>query len=127
LQTPSVQPKRSTDRPTVLSVAQQRLWFLDQLLRGNSAYNLRTAVRLSGLLDLRSLEESIDAVVNRHEVLRTTIKSVQGKPFQIVAQGFLLRLAIHDFSMRPEADKEPEASRVLAEEAQRPFDLTQDL
>ena len=83
-QTASVQPKQRTDRPSVLSFAQQRLWFLDQLLSGNSPYNVPTAVRLSGLLDVRCLEHSLNAVIVRHEVLRTTIKSVQGKPFQIV-------------------------------------------
>ena len=120
-------PQRANRGSSPLSFAQQRLWFLDQLLSGNSPYNIPTAVRLSGLLDVRCLEQSMKAVVIRHEVLRTTIKSVQGKPYQIVADDCVLPLAIHDLSMRPEADKEAEASQVWAVEAQRPFDLTQDL
>src|SRR6185503_11207788 len=123
----SVQPKHRTDRPSVLSFAQQRLWFLDQLLSGNSPYNVATAVRLSGLLDVRCLERSLNAVIERHEVLRTTIGSIEGKPFQIAQEDHPLELVVHDLSMRPEADKESEASRVLAEENHRPFDLAQDL
>ena len=84
-------------------------------------------MRLSGLLDVRCLERSLNAVIIRHEVLRTTIKSVQGKPFQIVQENHPFELVVHDLSLRPEADKESEASQVLAEEAQRPFDLAQDL
>jgi len=122
-----IQPRRKAGQPVRLSFAQQRLWFLDQLLSGNSPYNVPTAVRLSGLLDVRCLEHSINAVIVRHEVLRTTIKSVQGKPHQIVADDRFLPLAIHDLSLRPEADKESETSQVLAEEAHRPFDLAQDL
>ena len=121
------QPRQRTGGPAALSFSQQRLWFLDQLLQGNSPYSIPTAVRLSGLLDVCCLERSINAVIRRHEVLRTNIKSVQGRPFQIVADEWSLKMAIIDLSTQPEAGKESEASRILTEEAQRPFDLAQDL
>src|SRR6185436_500246 len=61
-----IQPRRSAGQLVPLSFAQQRLWFLDQLLSGNSPYNIPMAVRLSGLLDVRCLEHSINAVIVRH-------------------------------------------------------------
>ena len=79
LQAPTIQPRERAGQPAPLSFAQQRLWFLDQLVPGNSPYNVPTAVRLSGLLDVGCLEKSINAVVNRHEVLRTTIQECAGQ------------------------------------------------
>src|SRR5262249_8288009 len=54
-----------------LSFAQQRLWFIDQMDSGNVAYNIPSAVRLEGRLDLEALERAINEIVRRHEVLRT--------------------------------------------------------
>src|SRR5688572_5161087 len=97
--TPSVQPKRRPDRQAALSFAQQRLWFLDQLLAGSAVYNIPTAFRLSGFLDIHCLEQSFNAVIRRHEVLRTTIQSVDGKPFQVVEENRPLELVIHNLGM----------------------------
>ncbi|MFP2934992.1 condensation domain-containing protein, partial [Pyxidicoccus sp. 3LG] len=62
-----------------LSFAQQRLWFLDQLQPGNAAYNMPSPVRLTGAVDVAALERSLDALVRRHESLRTTFSSHQGE------------------------------------------------
>ena len=94
----SVQSRIRPGRPTPLSFAQQRLWFLDQLLAGNPVYNMPTAFRLSGFLDIGCLEQSLNAVIERHEVLRTTIESVEGKPVQIVAEEAPFKLLQHDLS-----------------------------
>ncbi len=70
---------RSGDLP--LSFAQQRMWILDQLEPGSSAYNVPAAVELEGSLHLASLDQAIEAIVARHEVLRTTFhKSAHGEP-----------------------------------------------
>src|SRR5436305_10559098 len=65
-------PRRSASGPGLLSFAQERLWFLDQLTPGNPSYNLPVALRLDGQLDITALRRSFEAVVRRHEVLRTT-------------------------------------------------------
>ena len=125
--TPSIQTKRRADRQAALSFAQQRLWFLDQLLAGSPVYNIPAAFRLSGFLDIHCLEQSFNAVIGRHEVLRTTIQSVDGKPFQVVEENRPLELVIHNLSMQPAVEREAEASKLLAQDAQRPFNLARDL
>ena len=53
------------------SFAQARLWFIDQLVPGNTFYNVPTAFRLTGSLNLSALEQSFNEIVRRHEALRT--------------------------------------------------------
>ena len=66
---PLVHASREQELP--LSFAQQRLWFLDQLDPGNAAYNIPSAVRLSGRLNPQALEQGVQEIVRRHESLRT--------------------------------------------------------
>ncbi|HOG48088.1 MAG TPA: amino acid adenylation domain-containing protein, partial [Anaerolineae bacterium] len=68
-----------------LSFAQERLWFLEQLAPGSALYNLPSAVRLSGPLDVAALERSLSEIVRRHEALRTTFAQVGGRPVQAIA------------------------------------------
>jgi hypothetical protein len=82
-------------------------------------------MRLRGTLNIHCLEQSLNAAVRRHEVLRTTINDVNGEPFQMIAPDVCLQLVVHDLSARLE--NEAELSRLLSEEASRPFDLARDL
>src|SRR6185369_10326711 len=75
----------SREQELPLSYAQQRLWFLDQLAPGSLAYNIPLAVRLKGRLEVEALQRTLDEVVRRHEVLRTTFVEVNGAPVQVVA------------------------------------------
>ncbi|MCL4777494.1 MAG: amino acid adenylation domain-containing protein [Gammaproteobacteria bacterium] len=67
------------------SFAQQRLWFLEQLERPGAAYNLRLAVRLRGDLDIGLMQRALDAVVARHEALRSSLRQQDGELLQLVA------------------------------------------
>src|SRR6185503_6387332 len=70
-------PRRALpDQPAPLSFAQQRLWFLDQLEPGNPFYNMPLALRLLGTLDLVALTRSLEQIIARHAVLRTTFASL---------------------------------------------------
>ena len=111
------------DGPLPASFAQQRLWFLDQLEPGLATYNIPTAVRLVGELDVPALVAAINEIARRHEVLRTTFKSEGGIPYQVIADALHLPLAVADLSHLESDHREQEALRLIGEEAARPFDL----
>jgi amino acid adenylation domain-containing protein len=113
----------SRDGKLPLSFAQQRLWFLDQLEPGSAFYNLPSAIKLTGVLDVDALERSLNEIVRRHEVLRTTISQVDGEPQQIILPAEPFRLPVIDLSDRPDEERLAEMMRLIGEEAERPFDL----
>ena len=108
-----------------LSFAQQRLWFIDQLAPGNSAYNIPAAIRLRGSLNLAALEQSLNEIVKRHESLRTTFAMVDGRPAQVIAPALTITLPVVDLRKLPETERETEVRRLVTEGAERPFDLSQ--
>jgi amino acid adenylation domain-containing protein len=105
------------------SFAQERLWVLDQLAPNTPFYNVDTAIRLRMPLNVAAFEWSLNEIVRRHETLRTTFASVDGKPVQVVATEFTLPLPIVDLQALSEPERESEAVRLATEEARRPFDL----
>ncbi|HEV2735927.1 MAG TPA: condensation domain-containing protein, partial [Longimicrobiaceae bacterium] len=116
-------PRRSLPGPWPLSFAQQRLWVVDRLEPASAAYNLPYALRLRGELDAAALRASLQALVDRHETLRTTFAERGGAPVQVVHPAAPMPLVELDLRGLPEAEREAEAVRVAAEEALRPFDL----
>ncbi|HEY0604516.1 MAG TPA: amino acid adenylation domain-containing protein [Herpetosiphonaceae bacterium] len=109
------------------SFAQQRLWFLDQLAPGMTAYNLPSAVRLRGRLDLPALHQSLAEIIRRHEAIRTTFATVDGQLVQVVApeseQPADALLPLVDLRALPAPERDAEVRRLALEEARRPFDL----
>ncbi|MEW5928459.1 MAG: amino acid adenylation domain-containing protein, partial [Gemmatimonadota bacterium] len=112
------------DGPLPLSFAQQRLWLVDRLDPGSSAYNMPVALRLRGALDTAALRASLDALVRRHETLRTVFAEREGGPVQAIHPPAPVPLPVVDLRVLPEARREVEAERVAAAEAVRPFDLS---
>ena len=115
-------PRRAEAGPCALSFAQERLWFLDQLEPGPPVYNVVSAFRLAGTLDADAFGVALSAVVARHQALRTTFRSVDGTPQQVVALETAVTLAQADWASLAEG----EVRRRLEEEARRPFDLSRD-
>ncbi|WNG56955.1 amino acid adenylation domain-containing protein [Archangium gephyra] len=103
-----------------LSFAQQRLWFLDRIHPSSALYNLALVLRLEGVLDVAALERSFQALVQRHEALRTTFP--QGG-VQVVSAAMELPLAVVDLRELPEGAREEEARRLASGEVERSFDL----
>jgi len=123
-QAPPILPvSRDGDLP--LSFAQQRLWFLDQLVPGSASYNIPSAVRMRGRLDVVALEKSLQELVRRHEGLRATFPSVDGRPVQVISPDIGLILPLIDLQELSESEREMVARRVATEEAHQPFTLTQ--
>ncbi|TQF10664.1 amino acid adenylation domain-containing protein, partial [Myxococcus llanfairpwllgwyngyllgogerychwyrndrobwllllantysiliogogogochensis] len=110
-------------QPPPLSFAQQRLWFLDQLQPGASTYNIPWALKLSGSLDSDALLQSLNALIQRHETLRTHFAIHEGQPVQHVQLDFRLEMPLIDLSALPQQERDAEAQRLAAAEAVRPFDL----
>jgi amino acid adenylation domain-containing protein len=106
-----------------LSFGQQRLWFLDRLAGGGTAYNLAFALRLEGRLDRTALGRTWDALVARHEILRTTFALGGERPVQVIAPAAPHPLPRLDLRALPPAAREAELARVLRAAGSRPFDL----
>ncbi len=106
-----------------MSVAQVQMWFLNQLQPDDPFYNIAGQVCLRGRLDVQALEQSIAAVLERHECLRTTFDLVDGQPSQIISAQSGMRMAHRDLSSLPPESQESQWRRLAAEEAQAPFDL----
>ena len=113
------------EHPAPASYEQERLWFIDRLEPNTSAYNFPVALRLSGQLNRNALERSLNALVNRHETLRTTFVLEANSLMQVIAEAAPLKLAVHDLRTFPLSEREAEAKRVTAIEAVAPFDLSQ--
>ena len=120
---PLVSVSREDELP--LSFAQQRMWFLEQFDPGSCLYNIPTAHRLSGDLNVTALEESLNEIVRRHDTLRTTFQAREGRPFQVVAPTLGLSVPVVDLRGYPRAEREAMAQRLAAEETHKPFDLAE--
>lgn len=106
-----------------VSFAQQRLWFLDQLVPDSPLYNVPQAYRLKGTLDQWVFQEAIQEMAQRHETLRTTFDVVDGSQVQKIHPHASVSLELVDLSHLPEDEREIEAKHLATEEATRPFDL----
>ncbi|BAZ20861.1 non-ribosomal peptide synthase [Kalymmatonema gypsitolerans NIES-4073] len=116
----------STDQLIPLSFPQQRLWFLDQMEGNSAAYNMAAAVEITGDLQVSILEKIIAEIIQRHAILRTTFKTVDGKAVQIIAPSLTLTLPVLDLQTLSAEEQFAEVERLAIEEQVRPFDLTKD-
>ena len=123
LQAPPLKPVRRQEKMS-LSFAQQRLWFLDQLEQESSFYNISSFFRLTGALDVPVLHRSLNSIVSRHEILRTTFESEEGPPFQVIKPNIEIDLPVIDLTKFDESKQEPEMRRLAVEEVQKPFKLS---
>src|SRR5262249_44219313 len=103
--------------------AQERLWFLDQVAPGSPVYNVPLALPLRGPHDHDALERAVAELVRRHESLRTTFPSRDGRPLQHVAAAAPVRVPVAHLTERPEARRTAGVGRLRAAEARGSFNL----
>ncbi|MFN8596434.1 MAG: amino acid adenylation domain-containing protein [Anaerolineae bacterium] len=115
-------PLASGEIPS-LSFAQQRLWFLDQLEPDTAFYNIPEVVRLDGALNITALTDSLNEVIRRHSVLRSTFLTIDGEPHLVIVPDLRLLPPVIDLQGIRETERESAAQRLIRDEAQRPFDL----
>ena len=120
-ETHHVPPEDAWVFPT--SFAQRRLWFIDQVEPGNTLYNIPFAFRVRGRLDPAILRASFLAVVERHEILRTTFAAVEGEPMQIVSPVSHFDLSVAGLQELAPAAQEADILRLVREASDLAFDL----
>lgn len=112
------------DRPLPLSFAQQRLWFVEQLQPDSFTYNEPVALHLFGSLNVEVLQQSINEIVRRHEILRTTFTAIDGQPVQVISPTLKVKVSVTDLSNLSKIEREAKAQTFARQEAELPFDLT---
>jgi amino acid adenylation domain-containing protein len=125
LEIPPIKPV-SRDENLPLSFAQQRLWLMCQLVTNGDFYNNTEVLKVSGQLNIAALKQSINEIVRRHEVLRTTFPIVQGQPTIAIAPSLTISLPVIDLRDLNQQQQEAKIIQIAIEEAKQPFDLTQD-
>jgi amino acid adenylation domain-containing protein len=114
-------------QPAPLSFGQERLFLLDRIMPGIPAYNVPRLVRVAATLDDHLLQQALDAIVARHEILRTTIRLEDGEPLQEVSPTGRVALTVLDLRETGSGADEAKARELLARLACRAFDLSQDI
>ncbi|AOO82158.1 condensation domain-containing protein [Bosea vaviloviae] len=107
------------------SSAQERYWQLDSRDPGTPALNIVVKWRIRGHLDAALAQDAFQAILDRHESLRTAIQVMDGRPVQAIAEHVSFKLVEIDLSGLPEADRTTEADRIAQVEARTGFDLSE--
>jgi amino acid adenylation domain-containing protein len=115
--------RRGFDGPAPLSYAQELLWLLSQVFDDGIAYNAPGAFQLEGPLDLDLLARSFEALVERHEILRTTYSVIDGRPMQLIGVVEPVAINLVDLTGLPPDEQHAESQRILKEESRFRFDL----
>jgi amino acid adenylation domain-containing protein len=120
----TIPPLSRDNKEFPLSFAQQRLWFLEQLEGKTATYNIPMAMRLDGKLHQHALEQSLQEMIKRHDVLRTTFKTVNGNPVQVIDPITNYQLPLIDLQELPFKKQNSEVQRLISEENHHPLDLS---
>ncbi len=108
-----------SDQHDVVSFAQQRLWFLEQLEPNTAMYNLPISFKITGNLNIARLQKTLNTIVERHEIMRTILTNVDAKPVAVVIENASVDLAIIKWN--------GDVETFIGEEAAKPFDISTDL
>ncbi|MGH1392468.1 MAG: amino acid adenylation domain-containing protein [Trichormus sp.] len=118
----SIPVRESTDK-ILLSFAQQRLWMLSQIEPENPSYNVAAALRLTGDVNVHILTQSLQEIIQRHEVLRTRFVNVNGQGIAVIATEINFHIPVVDLSFLPPSQQQKLVQELAQEESQQPFNL----
>ncbi len=105
------------------SFPQQRLWLLDRLTSTSVNYNISCVFRLQGKLDTKALEAALNAIIVRHEALRTRFVEQDGAPMQLIQSSFSMPLPMTDVRQYPEKQRAAKLEQLIQDNAETAFDL----
>jgi amino acid adenylation domain-containing protein/non-ribosomal peptide synthase protein (TIGR01720 family) len=105
-----------------LSFAQQRMWFLDQMEPGSPVYNIPVAWKISGDFDIAIFKKTLDAIITRHEILRTNFVTIAGKGMQVISQKSQISIETLEISSATAAGKE-KIEKLVRDKFRTSFDL----
>ena len=123
----TIQRRDHDDAPLPLSFSQERFWFLDQFEHGRPVYNGCKLVRLIGELNVDILEQCLNIVVRRHEVVRTTYPAPDGRPIQRIAASCSIGITMTDPEQVAGTELPYAIERLIRNEWLRPIDLSEEL
>ncbi len=125
LSAPPILP-RGEQSELLLSYAQTRLWFLDQLEPNSPFYNIPVALRLRGHLNQAALTQSLEEIIQRHEALRTNFVTVNGQPTQVIQTVIKWTVSVINLQHLSAEEQEITATDLVKEQALQPFDLAKE-
>ena len=118
-------PKRHPSEPLPLSLAQERFWVMQQLESDLHLYNESNLFRLTGELNKIALEQSLNEIIKRHEILRTNFQTPDGKPVQIIADRRPLTIQIINLQDLPETERDDKVKQIVTDSSSFPFNLAE--
>jgi amino acid adenylation domain-containing protein len=124
---PPAIPRRPDPRRAPLSYTQELLWLVDRLLPNRTAYSVCRMLRMKGALQVAALQAALNAIIARHEILRTTFDVLDGEPVQLIRDHVAFELPIIDLRTTPQADRQAQLRQLVLKEFGVPLDLARDL
>lgn len=118
-------PKRTASDILSLSLNQERLWLLHQLQPDTPLYNESSLLRFTGVINTIFLEKSINEIIKRHEILRTSFQIIDEQTLQVIAPSLTFALTTINLQTCPEAETEAKVKQIVTENSRQPFDLSQ--
>ena len=120
---PSPDHAGRTERKSELSLTQEQIWAFEQLTPGTAIYNIPYALHFKGHLDVHVLDRSLMEIVQRHKILRSSFREVEGRPVQVVGVAFTVSLSSIDVPGGNGADRLENVKHACEAECRQPFDL----
>ncbi|MBD1944543.1 amino acid adenylation domain-containing protein, partial [Coleofasciculus sp. FACHB-712] len=111
------------DRDIPLSFVQVRLWLLEQIEGARTAYKISRALHLKGRVNITALEQAFQAIIKRHETLRTRFQAIEGSAIQVIEPEIIFTLPVINLQELTAQEQSTQIQDLAKEEAQRPFDL----